>query len=472
MFLSLFNTLKTTGVPCTLRELLDLNAAVEKNLVFADMQNFYYLSRAILVKDEKHYDKFDRAFDIYFKGIESIDDVLEMLIPEEWLKAEFQKFLSEEELAEIESLGGLEKLLEEFKKRMEEQKDRHEGGSKWVGTGGTSPFGNNGEHPEGIRVGGEGKQKKAVKVWEAREFKNLDDDVELGTRNIKVALRRLRKMIRDSAEEEFDLDETIGSTAKKAGLLDIKYQPEKRNAVKVLALFDVGGSMDPHVKICEELFSACKTEFKNFPHASAACLSGKEIESQLKTRLDQLREVDDDELNSYLDEHLEKVLSQMLARAQDIWPDQGFASPLDREFQILSPSDFGFHNILKCKEGKLVFYDFEYFGWDDPAKLVGDFVLHPGMNLTNSQKKHWIKGAEKIFGSIMLRRMSLMWPLLGLCWCLILLNDFRQDYFLRRNGSAGEQATINRSRLMYQLTRSEQLLGEIQSQYKNISYVS
>ena len=266
MFLSLFNTLKSTGVPCTLRELLDLNSAVDKNLTFANMQDFYYLSRAILVKDEKHYDKFDRAFDIYFKGLESLDDVLEMLIPEDWLKAEFEKFLTEEELEKIKTLGGLEKLLEEFKKRMEEQKERHEGGSKWVGTGGTSPFGNNGKHPEGIRVGGEGKQGKAVKVWEARDFKNLDDNVELGTRNIKVALRRLRKMIRDSAEEEFDLGGTISSTAKRAGLLDIRYQPEKRNAVKVLAFFDVGGSMDPHVKVCEELFSACKTEFKNLEY--------------------------------------------------------------------------------------------------------------------------------------------------------------------------------------------------------------
>jgi len=266
MFLSLFNTLKSTGVPCTLRELLDLNSAIDKNLIFANMQDFYYLSRAILVKDEKHYDKFDRAFDIYFKGLESLDDVLEMLIPEDWLKAEFEKFLTEEELEKIKTLGGLEKLLEEFKKRMEEQKERHEGGSKWVGTGGTSPFGNNGKHPEGIRVGGEGKQGKAVKVWEARDFKNLDDNVELGTRNIKVALRRLRKMIRDSAEEEFDLGGTISSTAKRAGLLDIRYQPEKRNAVKVLAFFDVGGSMDPHVKVCEELFSACKTEFKNLEY--------------------------------------------------------------------------------------------------------------------------------------------------------------------------------------------------------------
>ncbi len=266
MFISLFNTLKSTGVPCTLRELLDLIGAVEKKLAFADMQDFYYLSRATLVKDEKHYDKFDRAFDIYFKGIESIDDILEMLIPEDWLKGEFEKYLTEEELEKIKSLGGLEKLLEEFKKRLQEQEERHEGGNKWVGTEGTSPFGNDGDHPEGIRVGGEGKKGKAVKVWEARDFKNLDDSVELGTRNIKVALRRLRKLIRDSAEEEFDLDGTISSTARKAGMLDIKYQPEKRNAVKVLAFFDVGGSMDPHIKICEELFSACKTEFKNLEY--------------------------------------------------------------------------------------------------------------------------------------------------------------------------------------------------------------
>ena len=266
MFISLFNTLKSTGVPCTLRELLDLIGAVDKKLAFANMEDFYYLSRATLVKDEKHYDKFDRAFDIYFKGIESIDDILEMLIPEDWLKAEFEKYLTDEELEKINSLGGLEKLLEEFKKRMQEQEDRHEGGNKWVGTEGTSPFGNEGDNPEGIRVGGEGKKGKAVKVWEARDFKNLDDNVELGTRNIKIALRRLRKLIRDSAEEEFDLDNTISSTARKAGMLDIRYQPEKRNAVKVLAFFDVGGSMDPHIKICEELFSACKTEFKNLEY--------------------------------------------------------------------------------------------------------------------------------------------------------------------------------------------------------------
>jgi hypothetical protein len=266
MFISLFNTLRSTGVPCSLRELLDLIAAMEKNLVFADMDKFYFLSRAILVKDEKHYDKFDRAFDIYFKGIESLDDILEMLIPEEWLKAEFEKHLTEEELAKIKSLGGLEKLLEEFKKRLEEQDEKHDGGNKWVGTEGTSPFGNSGDNPEGIRVGGQGGKGKAVKVWEARDFKNLDDNVELGTRNMKVALRRLRKLIRDSAQEEFDLDGTINETARKAGMLDVMFRPEKRNAVKVLALFDVGGSMDPHIRVCEELFSACKTEFKNLEY--------------------------------------------------------------------------------------------------------------------------------------------------------------------------------------------------------------
>ena len=266
MFISLFNTLRSTGVPCSLRELLDLISAMEKQLVFANMEQFYFLSRAILVKDEKHYDKFDRAFDIYFKGIESLDDILDMLIPEEWLKAEFEKHLTEEELAQIKTLGGLEKLLEEFKKRLEEQDERHEGGSKWVGTEGTSPFGNAGENPEGIRVGGEGGKGKAAKVWEARDFKNLDDNVELGTRNMKVALRRLRKLIRDSAQEEFDLDGTISETARKAGMLDVMFRPEKRNAVKVLALFDVGGSMDPHIKVCEELFSACKTEFKNLEY--------------------------------------------------------------------------------------------------------------------------------------------------------------------------------------------------------------
>ena len=266
MLINLFNTLKDTGVPCSLRELLDLLNALDKRLVFANTEEFYFLSRAILVKDEKNYDKFDTAFDIYFKGLETLDDVIQALIPDEWLRKEFEKFLTPEELEKIKSMGGLEKLLDEFKKRLEEQKGRHEGGDKWVGTGGTSPYGNSGMNPEGIRVGGEGKQNKAVKVWEKRDFKNLDDSIELGTRNIKIALRRLRKFVRESHNEEFDLDGTIKSTAKNAGLLDIKMVPEKANAVKVIVLFDVGGSMDPHVKICEELFSACKTEFKNLEY--------------------------------------------------------------------------------------------------------------------------------------------------------------------------------------------------------------
>ena len=222
MLINLFKTLKETGVPCTLRELLDLIQGLEHQIAFANINDFYYLSRSILVKDEKHYDKFDRAFDIYFKGLETLDDVIQAMIPDEWLRKEFEKFLTEEELKNIKSMGGLEKLLDEFKKRLEEQKGKHEGGNKWVGTAGTSPYGNDGVNPEGIRVGGEGKQNKAVKVWQQRDYRNLDDSIELGTRNIKIALRRLRKFVRESREDEFDLDGTIKSTAKNAGLLDIK----------------------------------------------------------------------------------------------------------------------------------------------------------------------------------------------------------------------------------------------------------
>ena len=234
MLINLFQTVRSAGVPCSLRELLDLLGALEKQMVYANIDDFYYLSRAILVKDEKHYDKFDKAFDIYFKGIEKLEDVFQALIPEDWLRKAFEKELDPEELKKIKSLGGLDKLLEEFKKRLEEQKGKHQKGDKWVGTGGTSPFGNAGSHPEGVRVDGEGKQNKAVKVWQQRDFKNLDDSVELGTRNIKVDFRRLRKFIRQSNDEELDLDDTIKSTAKNAGLLDIKMIPEKTNAVKVL----------------------------------------------------------------------------------------------------------------------------------------------------------------------------------------------------------------------------------------------
>jgi len=266
MLLNFFYGLRKAGLPVSINELLTLLETLKQHVAFGSIDDFYYLSRACMVKDETNYDKFDRAFALYFKELESLDDFLEALIPEEWLRSEFEKTLTDEEKANIESLGGLEKLIEEFKKRLKEQKGKHQGGNKWIGTQGTSPFGNDGYNPEGVRVGGEGKQKKALKVWEKREFANLDDSVELGTRNIKVALRRLRKFTRSGLDEELDLDDTIRSTAKNAGLLDIKMVPEKRNAVKVLLFFDAGGSMDPYVKVCEELFSAARTEFKHLEY--------------------------------------------------------------------------------------------------------------------------------------------------------------------------------------------------------------
>ncbi len=266
MLINLFNTVKSSGVPCSLRELLDLIAALDAKIVHADMNDFYFLSRSLLVKDEKYYDKFDKAFEVYFKGMNKLEDIFQALIPEDWLRKEFEKQLTEEELNKIKTLGGLEKLLEEFKKRFEEQKERHQGGDKWIGTGGTSPFGNSGQNPEGIRVGGSGGGKKAVKVWEQRQYKNLDDSLVIGTRNIKMALRRLRKFVRQSNNLELDMPNTIKSTAKNGGILDINMVPEKTNAVKVLIFFDVGGSMDPYVRLCEELFSAIKTELKNLEY--------------------------------------------------------------------------------------------------------------------------------------------------------------------------------------------------------------
>lgn len=263
MLINFFHGLRDAGVPVTTRELLDLMEGLKQNIVFGSMDEFYYFSRTCMVKDEKYFDRFDRAFGLHFKELEALDDIIEAMIPDDWLRSEFMKNLSEEDKAKIESLGGLEKLIEEFKKRLDEQKKRHQGGNKWIGTGGTSPFGQEGYHPEGIRVGPNGGNKKAVKVWDKRDFKNLDDSVELGTRNIKIALRRLRKFARTGAADELDLDDTISSTARNAGLLDIKMVPERHNAVKVLLFFDVGGSMDPHVRVCEELFSAARTEFKH-----------------------------------------------------------------------------------------------------------------------------------------------------------------------------------------------------------------
>lgn len=263
MLVNLFYTLKNFGVPVSIREHMDLLSALDQDIAFADQEQFYFLARTALVKDEKHFDKFDRAMTAFWSGLESLDGLIEALIPDDWLRQEFTKHLTEEEKAKIESLGGLEELIEKFKERLEEQKARHAGGNKWIGTGGTSPFGHGGYHPSGIRIGGAGQQGRAAKVWEKREFKNLDDSVELGTRNIKVALRRLRKFAREGAADLLDLDETISSTARNAGMLDIKLVPEKHNAVKVLIFFDIGGSMNRHVKTCEELFSAAKTEFKH-----------------------------------------------------------------------------------------------------------------------------------------------------------------------------------------------------------------
>ncbi len=266
MLTNLFYTLKAHGVPVSIREHLDLLAALDANLVLGDSKEFYYLARLILVKDEKHFDKYDKGFQAFVNGLESVDGMVESLIPDEWLRQEFTKQLSDEDKAKINSLGGLEELIKQFKERLKEQKERHAGGSKWVGTGGTSPFGHGGYNPAGIRVGGEGRNRSAVKVWEKRDFKNLDDSTDLSPRNLKVALRRLRQFAREGAADKLDLDGTIRSTANNAGLLDIKMEAERHNAVKVLLFFDVGGSMDDYIKLCETLFSAARTEFKHLEY--------------------------------------------------------------------------------------------------------------------------------------------------------------------------------------------------------------
>ncbi len=266
MLIDFFFTLKEFAVPVSIKEFLVLMEALKKHVAYCSVDEFYHLARTCLVKDEKHFDKYDRAFGKYFKGVLEIDGVVAD-IPEEWLKHMADKYLTEEEKAAIESLGGWEKIMETLKKRLEEQKGRHQGGSKWIGTAGTSPFGAYGYNPEGIRIGQqESRNRRAVKVWDAREYKNYDDSVELGTRNIKVALRRLRRFARDGSPDILDLDDTIRSTARNAGWLDLKMVPERHNAVKVLLFLDVGGSMDDHIKLCEELFSAARTEFKHLEY--------------------------------------------------------------------------------------------------------------------------------------------------------------------------------------------------------------
>ena len=269
MFLPFFEQLRKHRVPVSMREFLAFLDGMSAGLATYDVEAFYYLARVSMVKDERNIDKFDQAFAAAFEGLENIqlDDVLEAVdIPHDWLEKMAEKHLSAEEKAEIEALGGFDKLIETLKQRLEEQKGRHQGGNKWIGTAGTSPFGAYGYNPEGVRIGQkESRHQRATKVWDKREFKNLDDTVELGTRNIKVALKRLRRWARDGADEELDLNGTIRATAEH-GYLDVKTRPERRNAVKVLLFLDVGGSMDPHIKVVEELFSAAKAEFKHLEY--------------------------------------------------------------------------------------------------------------------------------------------------------------------------------------------------------------
>ena len=266
MFVNFFHELRAAGLPVTLKEYLTLMEALEADLANRSVEDFYYLSRAALVKDERHLDRFDQVFGHVFKGLELMSDAVEAQIPEDWLRAVSQLYLSEEEKRKIAELGGWEKIMEELKKRLAEQKGRHQGGSKWIGTGGTSPYGAYGYNPAGVRIGQkENRNFRAIKVWDKREFRDLDDTVELGTRNIKVALRRLRRFARLGAAEELDLDGTIKGTAHK-GYLDIHMRPERRNTVKVLMFFDVGGSMDWHIKGVEELFSAARSEFKHLEY--------------------------------------------------------------------------------------------------------------------------------------------------------------------------------------------------------------
>ena len=264
MLIQFFNRLRAADLPVSLTELLTLLSTLQHRVAAVNVDEFYYLSRATLVKDEKHFDRFDRVFSAYFKGLEELFEEILGEVPLEWLAKHAELMLTEEEKRQIESLGGWDNLMETLRERLEEQRETHHGGSKWIGSGGTSPFGAHGYNPEGVRMGPHSAgNRTAVKVWDRREYRNLDDSLELGTRNIKLALRRLRKFAREGAEEELDLDDTISATARNAGLLDIRMVPERHNAIKVLLLLDVGGSMNDHIKVCEELFSATKTEFKH-----------------------------------------------------------------------------------------------------------------------------------------------------------------------------------------------------------------
>jgi uncharacterized protein with von Willebrand factor type A (vWA) domain len=267
MLVAFFYALRTAGVPVSLTEFLSLLEALKQRVAFCSAEEFYYLGKLALVKDERHFDRYDRVFAEHFEGATRLFEKIMAEIPAEWLQSLGEKLLSEEEKQQVKALGSWEKLLETLRQRLKEQKERHQGGSKWIGTDGTSPFGAMGFNPEGVRIGqNRSRNRRAVKVWDAREYRNLDDKVELGTRNLKMALRKLRRFAREGAADELDLDGTISATARNAGWLDLKMVPERRNAVKVLLLLDSGGSMDDHIKVCEELFSAARTEFKHMEH--------------------------------------------------------------------------------------------------------------------------------------------------------------------------------------------------------------
>jgi uncharacterized protein with von Willebrand factor type A (vWA) domain len=359
MFLPFFDTLRRGGVPVSLREFLTFLEGMKAGIATYDIEAFYFLARTCMVKDERNIDKFDRAFATAFEGLEAIPDsaVMDAVdIPQDWLEKMAEKHLSAQEKAEIDALGGFDKLMETLKKRLEEQKGRHQGGSKWVGTAGTSPFGAYGYNPEGVRIGQDAsRHQRAVKVWDKREFRNLDDSVEIGTRNIKVALKRLRRWARDGATDELDLDGTIRATAEH-GYLDVKTRPERRNAVKVLLFLDIGGSMDPHIKLVEELFSAAKSEFKHLEHFYFHnCLyegvwrdNRRRWDAQMPT-WDVLRTygsdykcifVGDASMSPYeiayvggANEHYNQEAGQTwLERARDQWPNHLWLNPLDQRY--------------------------------------------------------------------------------------------------------------------------------------------
>ncbi|MDU8910581.1 VWA domain-containing protein [Aestuariicoccus sp. MJ-SS9] len=361
MFVPFFDNLRKASVPVSLREYLTFLEGMGAGLATYDVEGFYYLARAAMVKDERHIDRFDRAFAETFKGLEHIqlDQVLEAVnLPADWLKKMAEKHLSPEEQAEIEALGGFDKLMETLKERLKEQQGRHQGGSKWIGTAGTSPFGAYGYNPEGVRIGqDESRHQRAVKVWDKREFRNLDDSVELGTRNIKVALKRLRNWAREGAEDELDLDGTIRATAEH-GYLDVKMRPERHNAVKVLLFLDVGGSMDPHIKVVEELFSAARAEFKHLEYYYFHNCLYEGVWRDNRRRYDQqtptmevLRTygsdykcifVGDASMSPYeiaypggANEHWNAEAGQVwLQRARDQWPDHLWINPLpERHWQ-------------------------------------------------------------------------------------------------------------------------------------------